>query len=361
MVEKLTEQTTGAGGPAGAGAGPMNGGPATGGGLAGELTWRPLVDADVPAVVRLLAAAEQVDRTGEHFDEADIADEMAEAGFDPHRHSIGAFGPDGELVGFGRVQVPRAVRDVDRVRLDGTVHPEWRGYGIGRRLLAWLEERGEAEHRACHPTVPGQLQLTPCAHVASHVRLAERAGYTAVRWFNEMRRDLAEPIPQPPPVGGAVRVVPFDWSFDEAVRHAHNEAFARHWGSVDRDEVAWRQWFTGSRAFRPELSFVVLDGAEHPAGPVVAAYLLSYFWAADAEATGEREAWIGQLGTRAPWRGRGLGAALIRHALLAYREAGYLRAALGVDTENVTGALRLYQRHGFTVEVCRVGYVKTLG
>jgi mycothiol synthase len=354
VVDRLTEEITGTGGPAGAGHVMRAGVPA-------ELSWRPVGEQDIPAIVGLLAAVEEVDRTGEHLDAADVADDLQQAGFDPERHTIGVFEPDGGLVGFGRVNVPRAVRDVDRVGLAGAVHPAWRGTGIGRRLLVWLELRGEAEHRLRHPTVPGQLQLSPCAHVASHVRLAERAGYTAVRWFNEMRRDLAEPIPQPPPVGGAVRVVPFDWSFDEAVRHAHNEAFARHWGSVDRDEVAWRQWFTGSRAFRPELSFVVLDGAEHPAGPVVAAYLLSYFWAADAEATGEREAWIGQLGTRAPWRGRGLGAALIRHALLAYREAGYLRAALGVDTENVTGALRLYQRHGFTVEVCRVGYVKTLG
>jgi ribosomal protein S18 acetylase RimI-like enzyme len=162
-------------------------------------------------------------------------------------------------------------------------------------------------------------------------------------------------------VAGAVRLVPFDWAFDEAVRHAHNEAFARHWGSVDRDAVAWQQWFTGSRAFRPELSFVVLDGADEPAGPVVAAYLLSYFWAADAEATGIREAWIGQIGTRAPWRGRGLGSALVGRALVAYRDAGYDRAALGVDTENVTGALRLYERHGFTVDVRRVSYVKSLG
>jgi len=363
VVEKLTEEITGTGGPAGAGFAPDN--PDQAGlasdGVTAELTWRSLGSGDLPAVVRLLAAAEQVDRTGEHLDEADVADEMSQADFDPERHTIGAFAPDGDLVGFGRVNVPRAVRDVDRIGLDGAVHPAWRGYGIGRRVLTWLEERGESEHRTRHPTVPGQLQLTPYAHVGSHVRLAERAGYTAVRWFNEMKRDLTEPVPEPPPVVGALRLVTFDWSFDEAVRHAHNEAFARHWGSVDRDPIAWQQWFTGSRAFRPELSFVVLDGAEHPAGPMVAAYLLSYFWAADAEATGVREAWIGQIGTRAPWRGRGLGSALVGRALTAYRDAGYARAALGVDTDNLTGALSLYERHGFTVDVRRVSYVKTLG
>jgi mycothiol synthase len=324
-------------------------------GFLDELDWRPLRAADAPAVVRLLAAVERVDRTGEHLDEQDVNEEFDAPGFDLERHAIGGFGPDGELVCLGRVSVPRAVRDVDRVGLDGTVHPAWRGRGVGRQLLAWLEKRGEAEHRVRHPTMPGQLALSPYAHVTSHVRLAEQAGYTAVRWFSEMKRDLAEPVPEPPGVPGGLRLVPFDRFLDDAVRQAHNEAFVQHWGSVERDRVAWERWYTGARAFRPELSFVVLDGNQ------VAAYLLSYFWAADADATGEREAWIGQIGTRTPWRGRGLGSALVGRALVAYRAAGFARAALGVDTENVTGALRLYERHGFVVDVRRVSYVKTLG
>lgn len=53
----------------------------------------------------------------------------------------------------------------------------------------------------------------------------------------------------------------------------------------------------------------MLDGDE------VAAYLLSYLYAADVEATGIREAWVGQLGTRARWRRRGLGTLLLAAAL----------------------------------------------
>jgi mycothiol synthase len=319
------------------------------------LTWRSLGRADIPALTRLFAAAEEVDRTGEHMDEQDVEEEFQAAGFDPQRQSFGAVGPDGELVCGGLVHLPRTVRDVDRVGLSGTVHPVYRGEGIGRQLLTWQEARGEARHRARHPAVPGQLMLCPYAHVTDHVRLAERSGYTAVRWFNEMLRDLNEPVPEPPPVPAGLRLVPFDPSLDDAVRRAHNEAFVQHWGSSERDQVGWAEWFTRARAFEPAVSFLVLDGDQ------VAAYLLSYHWPADAAATGLRDAWIGQIGTRPPWRGRGLGSAMIGRALVAYRDAGYHRAALGVDTENVTGALRLYERHGFTVEVRRVSYVKPLG
>ncbi len=338
------------------GGAPTGGGTAVAGAVAvDQLEWRPLGLPDTPAITRLFAAAEEADRTGEHRDEDDVDDELRADGFDLDRHTIGALTPDGELVCFGMVGVARSVRDVDRVSLNGTVHPAYRGRGLGRQLLAWLESRGAAEHRAQHPAVPGQLMLSPYAHVVDHVRLAERAGYIAVRWFNEMKRDLAEPVPAPAPVPAGLRLVRFDRSLDDAVRRAHNEAFLQHWGSSERDALAWSQWFTGARGFQPELSFLVLDGAE------VAAYLLSYFWAADAAATGVREAWIGQIGTLAPWRGRGLGSAMIGRALLAYRDAGYAKAALGVDTANVTGALRLYERHGFHVEIRRVSYVKPLG
>ena len=352
MVENAT---TGAAGSVSAGA-PAGGGVAVAGAVAvDELRWRPLSLDDVPAITRLFAVAEDVDRTGEHLDEQDIEDDLRAEGFDPRRHTFGALTRDGKLVCCGMVSVPRAVRDVDRVSLSGTVHPAYRRLGLGRRLLAWQEARGEAEHRVQHPEVPGQLMLTPCVHVTDHVRLAERSGYIAVRWFNEMKRELGEPVPAAAPVPDGLRVVRFDRSLDDAVRRAHNDAFAQHWGSSERDAVAWAQWYTGNRAFRPELSFVVLDGAE------VAAYLLSYFWEAEAEATGVRWAWIGQLGTRASWRDRGLGSALVGRALVVYRDAGYARAGLCVDTENATGALRLYERHGFTVVVRRASYVKPLG
>jgi ribosomal protein S18 acetylase RimI-like enzyme len=96
----------------------------------------------------------------------------------------------------------------------------------------------------------------------------------------------------------------------------------------------------------------VLDGDE------IAAYLLGYFWAADAEATGVREAYIGQVGTRRPWRRRGLGGLLLATALAAARSEGYAKATLVVDSSNPTGAISLYERAGFAVEHRAVTWAK---
>jgi mycothiol synthase len=52
------------------------------------------------------------------------------------------------------------------------------------------------------------------------------------------------------------------------------------------------------------------------------------------------------IGVRPSWRGHGLGDALLAHSLTALRGRGLGRAALNVDAENTSGALRLYRKAG---------------
>ena len=52
---------------------------------------------------------------------------------------------------------------------------------------------------------------------------------------------------------------------------------------------------------------------------------------------------------RKPWRRRGLGETLLRAAFRELYLRGRRRVGLGVDAENVTGALRLYERVGMHV------------
>ena len=55
------------------------------------------------------------------------------------------------------------------------------------------------------------------------------------------------------------------------------------------------------------------------------------------------------LAVRRPWRGRGLGLGLLRWSFGALAGVGMHRAALSVDAENTTGAVRLYERAGMHV------------
>src|SRR6185369_14739024 len=93
-------------------------------------TWRPLTTGDAPALARVNAAVEAVDRTGEHFSEQDIRDELEDEVIDLERDSLAALDADGDLVAYARVHARADVRDVDRVRADGAVVPAARGRGL---------------------------------------------------------------------------------------------------------------------------------------------------------------------------------------------------------------------------------------
>jgi ribosomal protein S18 acetylase RimI-like enzyme len=60
--------------------------------------------------------------------------------------------------------------------------------------------------------------------------------------------------------------------------------------------------------------------------------------------------WLKDLAVRDSERGRGLGAALVRHGLAEFARRGHARVGLKVDAANPTGAVRLYERLGFVVE-----------
>jgi ribosomal protein S18 acetylase RimI-like enzyme len=76
------------------------------------------------------------------------------------------------------------------------------------------------------------------------------------------------------------------------------------------------------------------------------------------EALGVRRGWLHRVSVRRPWRRRGLASALIVSALAGLLDAGMTDAMLGVDTENPSGALHLYESLGFVVHEHATTYRK---
>ncbi len=80
----------------------------------------------------------------------------------------------------------------------------------------------------------------------------------------------------------------------------------------------------------------------------------------DTRATGVRDAHFGQIGTLPEHRGRGLASAAIAASLRVAADSGCDRASLQVDSDNVTGALRLYEGLGFTLRRTSVSWTRAL-
>jgi mycothiol synthase len=319
--------------------------------LPAGLTSTPITAADLPAVAALLAAAESVDGTGEHPSADDLAEEWVNDLVDLPQDSLLVRAGE-EVVGFGTVIAPPTFRDALSVYLDGRVHPDRRGRGVGRALLAWQLERGARVHAERHPEAPARLTASLPTTMPDAEALVRRAGLTATRWFHTMHRPLTD-LPTPREVGG-VELVAFDPARDDEVRRAHNAAFTEHYGSSERDEASWQTMFTGSASFRPDLSVLALaDGA-------VVAYALAYVWESDTAATGRREAHYGQIGVVPEHRGRGLSKAVIAAALHRAAARDCQLAGLDVDSENGSGALGLYEGLGFATVRTRTSWVREL-
>lgn len=321
---------------------------------AAGLSWRPVTPADVPALHALARAAEEVDQPAERYAVEDIEDEVfAGSWHDPERDTVAAFDADGTARAFGKVTVfPGDTRSV-RAFCWGWVHPAARGGGLGRALLDW-QVRAAREKVAAHPVpAPARAVVHVDEHVAVTRRLLERSGFTEARWHIEMTRTLDGELPAAPPDDG-LTLVPFTSELSEAVRLAHNESFADHWGSEPRTREAWEQSMVGGRWFRPEWSFVVLDGAE------VAGYTLASGYEPDWAAAGYRFGWTDLVGVRPAWRGRGVAATLLAASMAAFRAGGMERAELSVDSENAYGALGLYERLGYRASRRQITYVLPL-
>lgn len=322
----------------------------------GETRLRPLTTEDIPAWARLLAAAEAVDHTGEHYNEADLVEEMANPDLDLEHDLVGAFRGD-ELVGYYCVYPRTADDEVHKVGLEGTVHPDLRGQGIGSLLARAMRERALTVHRDRHPDRQGLLMLSGLSANSAQGQLLADVGLAPHRWSFTMRADLGRELAAPPPVPDDLELTRYDASLDAAMHAAHNAAFVDHPDWTPWSESMWRHWVSDSRSFRPEMSFLLVDRARPD---VAVAYVQTSEFDAHQAQTGRREAYVGKVGTRREHRGRGLASLLLAHALQEYRTAGYDEAALDVDSENPTGALGVYRRAGFEVESRWTDYALTV-
>jgi mycothiol synthase len=261
-------------------------------------------------------------------------------------------GAAGDLVAYAASAALPTIRDSCRVHLEGRVHPRLRGAGIGRALLDWQLARGRQLHVERHPEVPAKLTVPVPGAMTTLEGLVRRAGFSAERWYRQMQRPLTD-LPDAPRVTG-IDVVPFDWSRDDEVRRAHNIAFVEHHGSSEQDPESWRAMFTGERSFRPDLSVLAVED------DAVVGYALVYVYQAETQATGYRQAHLGQIGVLPAGRGRGVATTLIVEAMRKAADADCATAALDVDSDNVTGALRLYEGLGFVTTRTRVSWALTV-
>jgi mycothiol synthase len=239
-----------------------------------------------------------------------------------------AVSPDGGVVGYADLGGGEEHREP--VWIDLRFRPD--AAAAGPSLLAAMEQN--AIHRGAPPR---RLRAIAHAGEAALCELFTGAGYRPARSGYRMEIDLAEAPAEPVwPEGITTRfLAPGD---ERRAYEAHMDSFADSLEFYGFPYEQWRFWLFGGDD-DPTFAILVEDGPE-----VAGLTICRERRGGDVEL-----GWIHVLGVRPPWRRRGLGRALLLESFRELRVRGKLRAGLGVDAENVSGAVRLYENAGMRI------------
>ena len=297
-------------------------------------TVRPAASGDAAAVAELMNAFERA-----YVEQPDTVDADEVTGWwarvEPERDTRLYAAVDGRLAGFAMV----SDRNQGVLELDGYVLPGHAGRGLGGAMVDWLEQ--ETAGRGFDRAQSAALTADSAAG-----RLLGGRGYEPVRRFYRMAIDLDDP-PPPPEWPDGFEVSAFRPGDEELLRAVTEEAFAEHWGHSERDLDHWREHTFGASWWDPSLVYLVRAGDEVVAASVNAVRFGS--------------GWVGTIGTLGPWRGRGLGRALLLEAFGEFHRRGEPRVSLAVDAGNETGATHLYESVGMRVVWQADVYAKPMG
>jgi ribosomal protein S18 acetylase RimI-like enzyme len=296
-----------------------------------EFLTRPYTDADSPAVAALQNLREVAVGGEPVYAAAEIRDVIGGLARDIGTDTRLVFADDA-LAAFAMVAAPPTGGVI--AETFAGVHPDWAGRGIGRELLGWEIERLRELRDELAPGAAWSVDVGASVKETQAAHLFERFGMRPVRYFFEMVAPIADVMPTEMPTG--FRVVTYTPDLAGQLYEADEEAFRDHWGHEDRPFEQWMTLSVASELFRADHSRIAFDGDD------IAAFVLCY-----DNAIGHH--YIGTVGTRRPWRRRGLASALMSETIALAAADGKTVTSLGVDADNPTGALGVYERLGFAV------------
>jgi mycothiol synthase len=296
------------------------------------LTVRRPVAEDAEALAGLIRACDIAILGSSDVSVVEIRDDLTQPRFNASRDGWLGLDAGGSAVVWAWVYDPHGT---DHLIADLYVHPD-ADQDLHRAFLTRITHRA-GEMAASNAVDPAELHIGNL--VTDRIRAAylTELGFTAVRRFSRMLIDLCadEPTPTLPP---RVDVRTVDPSRERDLRAFHRvltESFREHFGAVDEPYEDW----VAHLAAMADVDFGEWWLAEVDGAP--AAALRGGNSLAD-----ENGGYVRELGVLPAYRRRGLGRLLLQWAFAEWGRRGRRLAGLGVDTANVTNALRLYESVG---------------
>jgi mycothiol synthase len=301
---------------------------------------------DFPDIAAVINASLTADGSKERITAEELINIYAHpAHWDPQQDIL-LVEVDGKLIGYANMEW-REEDSGDRLHLiDLYLVAAWRGCGLElamqRHMECCIREAATAEPKDVHHWFVSKVPET----WQTRVEMLRVSGYTPVRYYFDMQRPLLDyNLPEAVfPTGLAVRpALPEHY---RAIWEAGQECFRDQHDYVVPIEESYQTW-VATPGLDPSLWLVAWDG-DQIAGAAINV-ILEGAW-------GETD----DLFVRRPWRKQGLGRALLVGSLHLFKARGLTTAGLGVDAENASGALGLYESVGYRPYQRLVSYRKPM-
>ncbi|MBI3241642.1 MAG: GNAT family N-acetyltransferase [Chloroflexi bacterium] len=299
-------------------------------------------ESDFPGMVAALNASEATDGVERVITVEDIANNYAHLVNCDLARDVVLAEVNGDVVGYARVDWYKDEAGNTLYNHLAFLRHEWRHKGVGAALLKWAQTRLREVSASLSHTGPRFFQASASETSRGAEALLIKDGYQAVRHGFLMVRPTLDDIPDfPLPAGLEVRpVLPEHY---RAIWDANEEAFRDHWGFAPSTEDDYQRWLNDKVIFMPELWKIAWDVETNQ----VAGQVKGFINNEENAAFNRRRGLCEFISVRRPWRKRGLARALIALTLHEFKERGLTESALGVDTQNLSGALRVYEACGF--------------
>ena len=309
-------------------------------------------DADFPDMLRIIQAASDADQEERSVTLEDLQHDYQHlTDSDPYQDMIFAV-IKGDPIAYSRVESWQEEDPNDRIYAHFVnILPEWRGQGIEVAMILWCEARLHTIADEQPQDSERFFQTYSNEFKPRFNQILENLDYTAERYFIEMSRPLDVIPTAEMPEGIDVR--PVKEGDERKIWNVANEAFRDHWGYAEPKDEHYIS-YQGSKYFQPKLWQVAWDGDE------VVGSVMNYIDNDYNQKFNRKRGWTENISTRREWRHRGIAKALIVRSMHMHKEKGMIEVGLGVDTNNLTGALRLYESLGYEKDKTFITYRKPL-
>ncbi len=296
-------------------------------------------ETDLHAVCDLLNLCDKVYNFDDSYDPEDLRLEFEHPKLDQARDLRLWHDESGRLVGFGQLWIDKDKPGLVDAYIYFRIHPEDQNHDLADQISGWGRERmGQVARES-----DAKLKLIGSNrdHYAFGREVLEKQGYKPVRYFFRMARPLDVPIAEPQfPPGFELSYVKNAEQVPAWVE-VFNQSFIDHWNHHP-ETVEDRLHSIKGNSYLAERDLVAVapDGR-------FAAFCFCLIDPGEISRSGRNAGWIELLGTGRNYRQMGLGKAMLLAGLHRLKADGVDTAMLGVDADNPTGALGLYEAVGF--------------